>query len=512
MKDRYQGYEQRRPKVRVLSATAPHPVLWVLALAAVLAVLWATQAEGKIAPPNLDELEVEVWTGEAHRLPELEQHAVRAIQLIPDSAHAHQLLSHVMVRMFSRNPGDLHLLKQASSLAQQAIELDRTADVGYVALAEVLDLMGNAERGLAVLNDAEVAGIEPSWRFYFTRARLVADTADTDKILNYLETALAFTGSQRRIVVPYVVAILQAEHSGIQLAQKLGEWNERYPSTLLELTQAITLADAGDIKAAHGIYERISQTKPVLKEAKVNNAVLLYRDLNNPARAIALFNDVLTKYEGVLSNSTLAMILAHRGAAYVDVKAYSDASLSFVKSLQTEPDNLAIVDFISKTYRDRDEHRHMAALIRKLNKSLPGRGVFHALLGETLSQHLAEHDNALAAYDNAITLDPNRGDYYNGKGLTFYRMKQYEKALSQFTTASDINPNDATARYNQACMLSLLGRDEEALGNLQEALTLDPRLIATAASDTDFASLRSQKQFQKMVQGVASDNSDVVSH
>src|SRR4051812_30166786 len=74
------------------------------------------------APRNgLSDLEVQVWTADESQLPHLEREAARIIQMTPNSAAAHHLLSHIQVRLFSKDPGDLYLLKQASDLAKQAV-------------------------------------------------------------------------------------------------------------------------------------------------------------------------------------------------------------------------------------------------------------------------------------------------------------------------------------------------------------------------------------------------------
>ena len=89
----------------------------------------------------------------------------------------------------------------------------------------------------------------------------------------------------------------------------------------------------------------------------------------------------------------------------------------------------------------------------------------YALLGETLSEDLGEHRQALKAFGNAINLEPARGDYYNGMGL-------------------------------------------EALGSLQEAITLDPRLQKNAQKDTDFAGLKKTSEFNRLMSAPAGAEED----
>jgi len=146
-------------------------------------------------------------------------------------------------------------------------------------------------------------------------------------------------------------------------------------------------------------------------------------------------------------------------------------------------------------------------------------GVLYALLGETQSEDLQRHDAALKSFANAILLEPSRSDFYNGMGLTYYRMKRQEDALRLFKEATKIDPNDATARYNEACVLALMGRTQQAIGSLQEALTLDPRLVDNARSDKDFANINGLPEFIRMLKSPATapaleddDDEDLLGH
>jgi Flp pilus assembly protein TadD len=85
-------------------------------------------------------------------------------------------------------------------------------------------------------------------------------------------------------------------------------------------------------------------------------------------------------------------------------------------------------------------------------------------------------------------------------GLAYYRMRQNEKALSTFNIALSIDPKDATARYNEACVLALMGRGDEALGSLKQAISLDGRLQTIASKDKDFEGIRANAEFQSLVQ------------
>jgi len=480
-----------------------HPtLLGSLAIAATLAMVAATSA---LAGPLSDsDLEVRVWTADEQDLFVLEHEVTHHMQEDAHSVLAHQLLSHLMVRLFTRDPSDLYLLRQSADLAQQAVDLEPNNPRGYSALADILDLMGNAERGLKLLDEAEAVGIKPNWRFAFTRARLMADKAPSSKVLAELRKAMQLPQSESRIVVPYVVALLQGESSGQDLVKHLKEWNRQFPSPLFELTTAITLAELGEANAAHVIYQHMLQATPHDKEALVNDGIILYRDLHQSARGILLLERALAEHQGDLSSDTRAMISAHLGAALLQQKKWAQAHNRFVTAITVAPGNLGLIDFMARSYRDAKQPQQLVLTLRRLNATLPGAGVLHALLGETLSEQLEKHDDAVHAFADAVLIEPDRSDYYNGMGLALYRAKSYKNALKAFAQATEVDPNDATARYNEACVLAVVGRRDEALSLLAEAISIDPRLMTTAQADADFASLKSSPKFNSLVQGEGS--------
>ena len=454
------------------------------------------------------DLEVRVWTSDEQDLPSLEQQVTHLMQQDAHSVVAHQLLSHLMVRQFTRDPSDLYVLRQAADLAQQAVDLEPDNPRGYSALADILDLMGNAERGLTLLKEAEARGIKPNWRFAFTRARLMADKSPGAAIISELNKAMKLPNSEARIVVPYVVALLQADSSGHELVKKLKSWDREFPSTLFELTSAITLTELGDVNEAHAIYKHMLANAPHDREAMVNDAISLYRDLHQGPKGIALFQRVLAEHGPSLSSDTRGMISAHLGAALLQQKKWPEARSHFVNAIAEAPGASSLIDFMARAYRTAKQPQQLVLTLHQLNDTVRGTSILHALLGETLSEQLAKHDDAVHAFADALVLDPDRSDYYNGMGLALYRNKSYSDALKAFALATEVDPNDATARYNEACVLAVVGRNEEALSLLTEAISIDPRLMATAKADSDFASLKASARFNTLVQGASTEAED----
>lgn len=462
----------------------------------------------KAAPYNeeISQLENAVWTAEDADLYKIENRVVKLIQVSPRSAKAHYLLSHVYFRMYSNNPAELYLLRSASDMAEQAIELDKQDDAGYVALADVLDLMGQTPKALLLLEQVSSKEIKQTWRSLFTKARLLADGLDNEKVMNLLEQAMKTENAQPNIIVPYIVAVLQTSLEGEELVKELESWNTRFQHVYFEESLATVYAQNKEYEKAHKKYLAIQAIHPNNKEAMINDAVILYKHLNRLKPGEILLNKVLSQYEKDLSITTKAIILAHLGAISLKLKQPEKARSYFFESLVRSPGYLPTIDFISRAYKESKDPKSFANLLQSISDEVPGEGILYALLGETFSEDLKMHKEALSAFENAIILEPERSDFHTGIGLVYYRMNKLEEALRSFKSAISIDSSDSVAHYNHACVLAKMGETTEALKSLQEAIILDPKLRKNALSDEDFEALRGLFPFQKIVEGNPSLN------
>ena len=71
-----------------------------------------------------------------------------------------------------------------------------------------------------------------------------------------------------------------------------------------------------------------------------------------------------------------------------------------------------------------------------------------------------------------------------------YNAKDYAGALEIAEGVLDTFPGNGLALYNIACMEALLGRPDDALAHLGEAIEAAPRVRENATTDEDFVSLR----------------------
>src|SRR6266487_2704019 len=84
------------------------------------------------------------------------------------------------------------------------------------------------------------------------------------------------------------------------------------------------------------------------------------------------------------------------------------------------------------------------------------------------------YEEALAAYEQAISLDPNDAWTQRQKSQVLIKLERYEEALPALDQAIHLDPNDALAFREKGYALSELKRYKEALEALDQAILLDP--------------------------------------
>jgi len=443
-------------------------------------------------------LEESIWLADVDQLDQLEKSAARIVQMDPYSGYGHYLLAELYLKQFKQNPSQLRLLRQSSELAQQAIELNPKEDYGYIVSAQVLDLMGYTDNALAILDGDSNSPIQPSWRVDFIRGQLLSGQSPESEILIDFEASLQAKDSSPNIIIPYVIATLQSGSQGPTLIEELRTWRKKYPSRLFDLSLAMALSDNKQYGEAHKIYAQLQKNNPGFVEAYINDGIILYNHLKRPHDAKTVLMSLVNSHLN-LDSQRKTIVRAHLGKINLEhFRNYEEARKNFLEAIATAKNPMEWIAFAHKAYETNQRLRDFVVLLDELRPRIPGSSYLYALEGEVLSESLAMHERAVESFNSAIILDPDRSEFYNGLGLTYYRMHQLDRALSVFHEASKLDPQDATSRYNEACVLAIMGRPSEALGSLREAIVLDPRLQQTARLDKDFSSIRVTEQFQSL--------------
>ena len=449
-------------------------------------------------------LEKQLWTSENDALPHLETAIVREIQHNPHSVHYHYLLTNVYLRRFLQQPMQHKLLERALQMAQQTVALDSSSELGYLALADIYDMVGRTDEAQEVLRVFTYRStIKRSWRYYVIKAKIFLSIATLDNSLALLRQALHSEGALPEIIIPYVIVMLDSKHYGEPqaMATALETWRAHTPHPMFDQYLAALYNNADDYLKAWQIYLELLNRDPDNRELRRNKAIIAYTYMSKDEEAQQELLALLASAENAGAFET-ALINTHLGIIYLRRDSAAQAQQSFLQALHEigeHHDNDAILDIVINAYRSAAKFHQLVSFLEQLNIEKPGHPLYYGLLGDVLVKYLGDYRRAASAYENAIVLDPHNSQLYSALGLARYRLQEFEQALLMFGKARSLDNRDATAFYNEACVYALLSRNDEAIYSLQRAIELDASLRQHAREDSDFDKIRTHPAFIKAV-------------
>ena len=93
--------------------------------------------------------------------------------------------------------------------------------------------------------------------------------------------------------------------------------------------------------------------------------------------------------------------------------------------------------------------------------------------GEKLKK-LERYEEAIAAYDQALKIQPKYYEAWYAKAYSLYRLQRYEDAIAAYDQVIQLQPEEAVAWYIRGWMLGELQRYEEAIASYDKAIELEP--------------------------------------
>lgn len=96
------------------------------------------------------------------------------------------------------------------------------------------------------------------------------------------------------------------------------------------------------------------------------------------------------------------------------------------------------------------------------------------LLIEAMNAHLENRlKDAIELYTQLILVSPNHY-IYNHRGLVYFTLSEYDKAISDFTTAIQLEPRDTRVYTNRGLTYRMLKRYDDSLKDFNKSIHLNP--------------------------------------
>jgi len=90
-----------------------------------------------------------------------------------------------------------------------------------------------------------------------------------------------------------------------------------------------------------------------------------------------------------------------------------------------------------------------------------------------------EYDRAISEFNKALEINPRYTEAYNLRGGVYSRKGQNDEAISDYSKAIEIDPRDVRAYNYRAWEYTLKGEYDQAISDLKKALEINPRYADT---------------------------------
>lgn len=187
-----------------------------------------------------------------------------------------------------------------------------------------------------------------------------------------------------------------------------------------------------------------------------------------------------------------------RGSTLYALERYEEAIAAYEQALALRRDNT--LTWYSKGNALFQLQRYEEAIAAYEGAIETKEDYFPAINNLGLAQQaLGRTAAAIATFERVINLRPDYHPAHNNLGATRHRSGDYRGAIAAYDQAIRIRPNYASAWYNKASAHALQNETNLALETLSRAIALRANLAESARKNPDFASLRNNGEFQKLV-------------
>jgi tetratricopeptide (TPR) repeat protein len=226
-------------------------------------------------------------------------------------------------------------------------------------------------------------------------------------------------------------------------------WQDRYPEALQDFSTVIRLQPA----KPQGYYDR----------------GFAYLGMKRNEEAIADFQSAVEKdadYEYAYSGLGMALSALDRD---------SEAAEAWTQAIRLDPADASYYESRGECYFWCENFEAASTDLLKAIELDSVRPKAYLFAGRILAIE-GDSDNALAAFEASIALEPNALSYYH-RALVHNNLENYEKALADIDRAVEQGATDASAYDLRGDIFYNLGRYDRAALEYSKALEVDPEAL-----------------------------------
>lgn len=352
----------------------------------------------------------------------------------------------------------------------------------------------------------------------------------------------------------YVIKMEPDYDSGYSFRAECYLKQKRYSEAIDDIIKALSIS--GDRKAYFLLVTIDEEAIPLVKaklqvqsnkepnEAAWPHYIGLVMEHNNRQGEAVAF------YEQAQSRDTNSVFLERIANCYFDLGEYENALDYINRAIYMDSNDYDLVMLKGNIYNEMGNYPAAIAELNKYIERYPDSYFGYYRRG-WFKDEANDVDGAIEDYTMSITLEPRyayaycgRGRFYNEQGKTdlaradfqkvieldtvpdpgsscaqyaFYFLGQRDKAVAFMDSLIAKNEDRAGSYYDAACLYSIMGEKDAAMGYLSKAFENGYRRISHTKADHDLDNLREMQEFKALLdkyssnpEGDSKDYEDVV--
>lgn len=150
-----------------------------------------------------------------------------------------------------------------------------------------------------------------------------------------------------------------------------------------------------------------------------------------------------------------------------------------------------------KFQRLEQDLKRKTRIIAQNNKEIETINEIHNLW--LRSQGLQTPEQKIEVYDDILKIRPGDLEALTYKADAVMEIREFYWALSLCNRVLELDSSNAHALYQRACAYACLGSEEQAINDLEKAVSGSASLRELAAEDPDFESLHGNERFELLI-------------
>ena len=248
-------------------------------------------------------------------------------------------------------------------------------------------------------------------------------------------------------------------------------------------------------ESAHKYAEAVKAYDELEAEFGHYDQINFYRS-DNYAR-LGLYEKAIEDISKIMEKEPSLTLLATRGEYLCNAGRYAEAVADFSAAIEEEPTSTYAYYGRGWNYEILGED---AKALEDYNTALDidqDDSYYHLLRGRLL-ERTGRHDEAVRDYEAILQLDTAAVDG-SRRHYALHFFGRDDEALEWADKILDLDQEDRGNHYDKGCLLSLMGRPDEAIACLRKALEMGYRNFVHFAVDKDLDPIRELPEYKAMI-------------